>query len=74
MKRLKLTAKNNIQAIKELAAKRDAICKEMADLVEADRRNQGGEAYKRKFADLVEVLNQITLLTPYIVPSDATVH
>ena len=46
----------------------------MADLVEADRANQGGGAYKTKLAELVEVLNQITLLTPYIAPSDATVH
>ena len=74
MKHLKLTAKNNIQAIKELAAKRDAICKEMADLVEADRPHQGGEAYKTKLAELLEVLNQITLLIPSSVPSDATVH
>ena len=42
------------QEIKELAAKRDATCKEMADL-------QGRQVYKTKLAELVEVLDQIAL-------------
>jgi hypothetical protein len=59
--------RQNIQEIKVLAAKRDAICKEMADLLEADPPHQGGEAYKTKLAELAEVLNQIALLTPDMV-------